>query len=60
MEKGKGAVGGGRRMMIGICDDDRDWCRRAAEEIRLFAQNIGQDAEVIPFYSGDEIREWKQ
>lgn len=47
-------------MMIGICDDDRDWCRRAAEEIRLFAQNIGQDAEVIPFYSGDEIREWKQ
>lgn len=45
-------------MIIGICDDDKLWCRRAEHLIQEYANKIQTEMEVINFYSVTRLTEY--
>lgn len=42
-------------MLIGICDDDRDWCESAEKIVMDYAQTKHIKEEVICFYGREEL-----
>lgn len=45
-------------MIVGICDDDKSWCKRAEEFIQQYAEKVNENINVIKFYSINEVTEY--
>ncbi len=46
-------------MVIGICDDDKTWRRRAKRLLENWFENAGKEAEILCFSQGRELLEYK-
>ena len=45
-------------MVIGICDDDKTWRRRAKRLLENWFENAGKEAEILCFSQGRELLEY--
>lgn len=42
-------------MIIGICDDDKNWCQQAGKIIEAYVRENSLDAELIYFENGEQL-----
>lgn len=50
----------GRKMVIGICDDDKKWRESCKRTLIGFSTMIDMDMEVMCFSTAEELLEYKE
>lgn len=48
-----------KKMFIGVCDDDKEWCECAAKIIQNFADKIQMEVELFFFHNGQEFLDYR-
>lgn len=46
-------------MLIAICDDDQSWCEFASNIIKKYMEKIGQQIELLTFWSGQQLLDYE-
>lgn len=48
-----------KNMQIGIVDDNELWCEKAQFILQKYAESIGEEMEIIAFFSKDGLMKYE-